>query len=572
MKKTGENQINQNQIQKGKKGVGKKVIGIGILLMAMAIIVTTVLLQQNRQIQNVSPELARAMTYEQFLDGEEEVEGTSGSIKFRAFFLRDINNDGEADRIKGTARPIGEEDTLYMEIIVQTAGYLKDAKIQINGQNFYFQTALPEDSELLESYIGNNIKEIQFKELGNGTQKLLTGVVRSGDYTYPSSIAEAIGKNINQYSREDNSIILTGTYVNGTEETPITKQIDLTVDWYGETEATINTRSYEKTQNNYDIGDRIDEVNGRFNLDFDVTTNEIKGQLILSKNYVKGTIPELNGYAPLEVTYTSTNATFRYNEETREFTIERVAQVDENGEITQSVARSNYYQNIRISYPIEAYRTLGEDTVTISIPVETYYEGYNNKNTEFTNPYKSNTAKETIMANFSNPRGTVADFDIKVGKQIWRDSVHIYTISKQKPLRIYNALSSSETNDTYQVRWYAYTGTDGESTGLVLKETKDGEAQVSDRFIAGTTNESMEPVVSNIGIAFTGADNLLKEDGWINVYDDQTDELLVTFTKENWNRYTSNNPYKYELPVKHVRVETSSTNAESSMYIYHIKE
>ena len=49
----------------------------------------------------------------------------------------------------------------------------------------------------------------------------------------------------------------------------------------------------------------------------------------------------------------------------------------------------------------------------------------------------------------------------------------------------------------------------------------------------------MEPVVSNIGIAFTGADNLLKEDGWINVYDDQTDELLVTFTKENWNRYTS---------------------------------
>ena len=78
MKKIGENQINQNQIQKGKKGVGKKLIGIGILLMVIAIIVTTVLLQQNRQIQNISPELARAMTYEQFLDGEEEVEGTNG--------------------------------------------------------------------------------------------------------------------------------------------------------------------------------------------------------------------------------------------------------------------------------------------------------------------------------------------------------------------------------------------------------------------------------------------------------------------------------------------------------------
>ena len=82
----------------------------------------------------------------------------------------------------------------------------------------------------------------------------------------------------------------------------------------------------------------------------------------------------------------------------------------------------------------------------------------------------------------------------------------------------------------------------------------------------------MESVVSNTGIAFTGADNLLKEDGWINVYDDQTDELLVTFTKENWNNYTVNNPYKYELPVKHVRVETSNTKADGSIYVYHIKE
>ena len=130
MKKIGEN-------KKERKILNKKTIGIGIAIILIAVITIAILIQQNRQIQNVSPELARAMTYEQFLDGEEEVEGTNGSVKFRAFFLRDINNDGEADRIKGTARPIGEEDTLYMEIIVQTAGYLKDAKIQINGQNFY---------------------------------------------------------------------------------------------------------------------------------------------------------------------------------------------------------------------------------------------------------------------------------------------------------------------------------------------------------------------------------------------------------------------------------------------------
>ena len=31
---------------------------------------------------------------------------------------------------------------------MQTEGYLKDAKIQINGNNFYLQTSLPKDNEL----------------------------------------------------------------------------------------------------------------------------------------------------------------------------------------------------------------------------------------------------------------------------------------------------------------------------------------------------------------------------------------------------------------------------------------
>ena len=80
MKKIGEN-------KKERKILNKKTIGIGIAIILIAVITISILIQQNRQIQNISPELARAMTYEQFLDGEEEVEGTNGSVKFRAFFL-----------------------------------------------------------------------------------------------------------------------------------------------------------------------------------------------------------------------------------------------------------------------------------------------------------------------------------------------------------------------------------------------------------------------------------------------------------------------------------------------------
>ena len=53
---------------------------------------------------------------------------------------------------------------------------------------------------------------------------------------------------------------------------------------------------------------------------------------------------------------------------------------------------SNSY-GIKVTYPLEAYQTLGTETVQIKIPVKTYYEGYNNPSEEFTNPYKSNTAQ-----------------------------------------------------------------------------------------------------------------------------------------------------------------------------------
>jgi len=48
---------------------------------------------------NLDPELARAMTYEQFEDGDEDIEGTD-NVKFSAFFLRDLDGDGYAEKIK----------------------------------------------------------------------------------------------------------------------------------------------------------------------------------------------------------------------------------------------------------------------------------------------------------------------------------------------------------------------------------------------------------------------------------------------------------------------------------------
>ena len=84
-----------------------------------------------------------------------------------------------------------------------------------------------------------------------GTQKLIQGKVRSGDYSSYAKVS-AIGNNINDYSRDDNKITLTGIYVdsNGNEE-EIKKEILIEVDWYGTVKAL--TYYLDRTQDYTDL-------------------------------------------------------------------------------------------------------------------------------------------------------------------------------------------------------------------------------------------------------------------------------------------------------------------------------
>ena len=563
------NQNKELNTKKKGKSINKKVIAIGTTaILALATIVGVYVASRNSNTLNsLSPEIARSMEYEQVQDGDENLEQTN-NVKFDAFFLRDLDGDGYAESIRGTCNEIGEEATLYMELNVLTEGYLKDGKITINSDNFYLQTNLPKDEELAENYVGNNIKEIKLNQINNGTQKLITGIVRSGDYTCSSGKAAAIGNNINNYSKV-NSVTLTGIYVTEAGEIPVEKTVEFNVDWHGTTKASI----YNASQSTY-IDSLIDEENGKLNLSFTVNTEELNKELLLSKNHVEAEIPELNGYAPLEVVYTGSNAEVNYNAETRIITLDRTSSIGEDGTVTNKLSTTNSY-SIKVTYPLEAYTSLGVNSVQLKIPVSTYYEGYNNTNEEFTNPYKSNTAKTTIVATYKKyvEVGTNAGIDITVGNYI-STPTRRYVVSKQKPMKLYNGQSEEEKDDTYIVKWQGYIGTNTELNTITMQETQNGQEQVVDQFIkTDSTEESMEDVTSNVGIYFSGMDDLLGEEGYIKVYDEETNNLLVTFTKSDWNKYTSGNPYRYETAVKHIRVETSPVvNNDTYFYVYNVKE
>ena len=74
----------------------KKIITIGIAIIAIITTIVAIMLNQTetqskKKRISADSELARAMTYDQFADGDENVEGTN-NVKFSAFFLRDVNN------------------------------------------------------------------------------------------------------------------------------------------------------------------------------------------------------------------------------------------------------------------------------------------------------------------------------------------------------------------------------------------------------------------------------------------------------------------------------------------------
>lgn len=558
----GSNGVKGLKIEKPKET--KRIIFLSAIVLCT--LITTIIgiiitLNSSKKVSRLSsPEISRSMTYDKVEEGEEAVEGTE-NVKFDAFFLRDLDGDGYAEGIRGTCKEIGKEDTLYMEINVQTAGVLKNAKITINGQNFYLQTSLPRDEQLKDNYIGNNTKEIELNDLSNGTQKLITGFVRCGDYTNNSTKLQAIGNDTSKYSKENNQIVLTGTYVTDEgEEIEISKTVNFTVDWYGRASASITA-----TTQTYQIADAIDEENQTFTTNFNVIIQETKQQLLLSKLFVEGTIPELNGYAPTEVKLTGSTDNFNYDETTRQFTIQREATIDENGVVTTSIARSNTYK-LQVKYPLEAYESIGTEEISIKIPVKGYYEGYNNPNEEFNNPYKSNTAAATIVINYRKPAESQTDFSVTVGKYVSNPTGR-YIVSKQKPMNMYNGKTDKETNDTYLVTWRAYIGTSASTEGITMKEN------VPDSFIkTDATEQSMENLTTYKGIYFGNITNMLGEDGYIKVYDDETDILLETFDKNNVNKYSSSSPYRYDMPVKRIRIETSNTTNDTSLYVYHVKE
>ena len=548
----------------------KKILIIAIMLISIISIIE-IIINRNNSTMILTPEILRSKKYDIAKSEDVKVKDKEGkditSVEFDAYFMKDLNGDGkltENEHIRGACNEIGKTENLYMVLRVMNEGYVKDAKVTINSQNFKLKTSFLKDDMFTKDYISDNTKEFAFNELHVGAEK-----------TWISSITQNVGWNDTSNLSKKNTIIFSGIYVDDDgNEYEFYKEVPIMVDWYGDVNCVIKTNPdaiYVDAMEQLVTEDLV-------TFDFDIEITENIGQLPLQESSILGTMPEINGYKPRTLEITGPNVTYTYDQETGKFTAKREAIINKNGVIKTNAYSdlSNGTRNVsytfKVTYPKEAYELFGEEVKSIgfSIPIEAVNKAYNNPNEQFENPKISNTANGIVNILFKIKEIEKEDPSVSLSIGDYHSSTKLKNvISKVKPLNIYNNKAEKEIDDEYIVIWNVNTGTNGSIDKIVMHEPKD----TVDSF---QTNKNeyilMTDITTNKGIYFNGAINTLGIDGWIKVYDADTNTLIKEFNSSNWHLYSRSNPFKYESPVKHIKIETSRPNKGQEFYVYSIKE
>ena len=537
------------------KKANKKVIGISVAILVFVITLVCVLfkVQSDLKASKMNDfEHLRSMEYAVVTDDDIKVENCD-NVTFSAFFTRDLDGDGYAERLNGTCKELGNSDVLYMDINVFSEGRLENAKITLNSSNFKWTTSLVKDNIIDADYLGET-NSVSFKTLQSGTQKLLWG-----------TISDNIGNNINNYSKV-NSVTLTGDYYdNSNHKTTITKTVEFTVDWYGYTSTNVN-QYYTTLYNNqtYSISSLLKD--DKTVVKFIASVAETQEKLLLQKQVVELEIPKFRDYSPINVKVTDNNIRYEYDEETGKLTITREAKVSQNGNITSSISRKNLY-NVEVTYPKEAYDSINENIITVSIPIKGYNYGYNNGNVQVSNPHVSNK-QSTINLKYDRKDGKIWDLKPYIGTYSYNpiDHIYKYIVSKEIPDNIYlGNEAQNEGPDTYPVSWRVWVNDSSYIQTITLEEKNSSDEIRPDLFLSNENNISAINIVKTVNISFSGAVEVLGQAGWIDLYDGESGELIKRFTKADWK-----NPYDVNLDT--IKIVTSTPVGNGELYIKQTKE
>ena len=471
------------------------------------------------------------------------INGTQ-NVTFDAYFLDNSNITSKAllGPITGPIVSNVPNKEMYMELRVTGDGHLKDGKIAINGTNASVIATLVPDNVINGVYVGKT-SEIKLKNVASGTTRIIKVKV------YPKVL------NKDYFIRDDNKITFTGTYVaNDGTETPLEKNVNFSVEtMYDKVKAEstlinsgyINEYNYTDNQKPYAyfyLLNRGEQIN---NVQSNVSGLTSINNTIKEFEY-RVQVPKFNGYNAESVNvtvnnYQNNNAETNYDKNTGELVIKY-----------KYIGNNN--TNIRVEYPVEA----GKDKKNEELKLEG-----NLKLTAYNNPNYNvleSTSTSVVKAKINYYTRTETKY---VPEYINFRGVPTADI----PIDRYDGSTTTPKSETYNVEWNPYL--DKELAGEV--ELTESKNDYGDKLLNPELN--IGNVVTNKGISFYINPTVLNENSTIKVYNDETNELIHTFDRNEIIEY-QNKIYNYNTPIKHVKVVLNNINLNKryAVKIRHEKE
>ena len=468
------------------------------------------------------------------------------NVTFDAYFLNNSERTNEAllGPIVGPVISNIPTKDIYMELSVRGDGHLKDGKILIKPTNSSVRTTLVSDNVINGVYIGE-VNEIKLKNIQSGTTRIIKGLV----------VPKVIDKNY--FLRNDNQVIFKATYVSADgQETPIEKTVNFTVETmyeyikaFSSPETSLINQKYEYTKNSKPYAYFYMVNTGE---QFTKSTSNTSAYLnsTLKEFEYRAQIPKFNGYNAEEVTANvygdaeEKNITTSYDKNSGEFVIKY-----------KGFNRYKKVTAISVKYPEESKVNNPSENLILNgtLTISAYNnEKYNKLEYRTTSEGKARIEyRELVEKTYYNPT------------YVWFDAIPY----ADNPIDLYEGSTTAPKKQEYRVSWKPHSE---EETTTEVELTED-KSDYGDKLYSPMLD--LNNIVTNKGISMAVSSNSLNEDSTITIYDDETNELIHKFNKNEIIEY-SNKQYTYARPIKHVKVVLNNIklNRYSSVIIKHLKE
>ena len=471
--------------------------------------------------------------YDLVQPGDENLPETP-NVQFDAYFLNDsVKTRGALlGPINKDQNPIPTKE-LYVELKILGEGKFKDGQIKFEQKNHRLIGTLASDN-VINGIYDNYYSPIKLKEITNGTTKVIRLVAR------PTV------NNKDDFYRNDNKVILTGKYVsNDGSEIEVTKTINYSI----ETMYNNLTSSLEVRTNN-DTYRYSDNDKPFFSLEIINKAEQFSSREYLLEDTQKSNvfkindIPKFNGYQPeyIRAYYTRKfDNNFSKNIET--IVYDKVGNTLEINNLTYN--REDWIINILFEYPRES----GKDHKSEALEMRGIYDvsAYNNDN-------------------FPELRAPTIETVIKKKIEYLKPTeyIHIYpnldinaSILGENARKIYDN-EEHDRYDRYTVRWTPYDIT-AKTKNTTLSEDKSIEGDFLSKGDNSEEKINISDIVVNTGMThhFNNKElieQILEEDSRIEVYDDETNQLIRTLNKEEIIKQPFIE-YNFVRPIKHIKVK-----------------